>query len=166
MFFESETTLFMYRFMSLNELELVRYLDSLRRFQKQLKKHLELVKDSVTTVENVSGRFSSFTKDIYLFFKTLTENFKWKDLIHFYFVKSQTHFIQLPFKFALEMVAKRDVTLHRGNALVPCAYVAQLLGWFFRNWLNYGIKLAKYQHNHVVQDSRMKRIFTICMVCL
>lgn len=156
----------MYRFMSLNELELVCYLDSLRRFQKQLKKNLALVKDSVATVENVSVQFSSFTEDIYLFFKMLTENFKWKDLIHFYYVKSQKHFVQLPFKFALEMVAKRDVTLHRGNALVPCAYVAQLLGWFFQNWLNYGIKLAKYQHNRVVQDSRMKGIFTICRVCL
>lgn len=159
-FVESETVLFLYRFTSLSEAELLRYLGCLRRFQKQLTKHLQPVDP-----ENVSLILPPVIMDICQFFKMLTETFDWRTLIHHYSLKSEKHFVHLPFKFALEMVAKRQVVLNRGKAVVPCSLLPQLFRWFFHSWLTYGIHLAKTQHGRFIEDSRMKRISAMCKVC-
>lgn len=158
-FVESETVLFLYRFTNLTEAELLHYLGCLRRFQKQLTKHLESVDP-----ENVSVVLPAVIMDICQFFKMLTETFDWRTLIHHYSLKSEEHFVRLPFKFALEMVSKRQVVLNRGKAIVPCTLLPQLFRWFFQNWLTYGIQLAKTQRGRFIEDSRMKRISAICRV--
>lgn len=156
-FVDSETMFFFYRVKSLSEKELVRYIRCLRRFQNQLRQYL----DSTSEYQNLSFS-SSVIFDIWRFLTMLTEIFDWRTLIHHYVNKSSSHFVAMPFEFALELVAKRQVVLHRGKANVPCTQLPELLRWFFKSWLSYGMNLAEKQLDRVIDDRKMERLFKVC----
>jgi len=73
--------------------------------------------------------------------------------------------IAVPFRFMLWLVAKRKVLLSKGMALLTASQLPQVFVAVFRQWLKYGVLLAKMrQPNVTTGDDRFKLLFAECRV--
>ncbi|XP_038071650.1 probable DNA primase large subunit [Patiria miniata] len=159
-FVRAETELFCHRFASMNLTELVHLFKSTHCFLCRLCRHHS--KNSRLFVVQ-SGQSSSRTVciDLLKILKgMIADGLTWEDVVNRYLEGCRSEVIQVPFEYALSLVASRSVVLERGVAMVPPADILKVLASLFEELISNGMVDARHSvHDVAASDERMVELF-------
>ncbi|XP_064598355.1 uncharacterized protein LOC135464747 isoform X2 [Liolophura sinensis] len=149
---KAETLLFETRFLNMNEEELSYLLHSLNPF---------FLKTAASTKLHPRGNHSSDDVQILQTFQAMHKQFgSWENLVECYLSGSSMKFIEVPFKFVLELVRQRSVTLKYGMAHVSVVKLRTVAMTLFETLLSAGMQKAEEKSQSAVDDPRMKALFS------
>lgn len=107
------------------------------------------------------GNHSADDAEILQTFRVLHKEFgSWENLVESYFSGSSMKCIEVPFKFVLELVRQRSVTLKYGMAHVSVMKLRTVAIALFKTLLSSGMDKAQENYHSVVDDPRMKFLFS------
>lgn len=148
MFIDAETELFQFRFLCLSHEEITHFLKSIEKKYAHTEKSISIYHlHPLQSLCLLKQKFCS-----------------WADLVTRYLKGSQTDMLSVPFIYALDLVARRLVTVTRGIANVPCCKLRQILSNIFRQVLNTGVRVASELMSNDDTDRRIKRLFSTLQV--
>ncbi|XP_064646367.1 uncharacterized protein LOC135499507 [Lineus longissimus] len=150
-FLKAEAALFQYRFTSMTE-------DELALFFTYTKRELRHIK-----CDSENQNFSQLITNTNIL-KSIIYPYEAKDLIKLYLecghLESKcSSFLTLPFQFVTDLVAKRQVLLSSGVAMVPCDKLHCILKSLFCEILKSNLAIARSSLREVTKDVRIARLF-------
>jgi len=165
-FMSAECALFRYRLQSLDEVRVKCFVRQFHRLRRYFLKSTEMLCASVELTE--VRELLSVLDDCSIDWKSIiagytscalerhgNEHTRFPDNCH----------IAVPFRFVQSLVAQRKVLLSNGMALLVPSQLPHVLATVFREWLKYGILLARMREPHVTSgDDRFKLLFRECRV--
>jgi len=162
----AEIALFYYRLKSLSGAGIKRFMCHFHHLRKYCLNLIDILQPSVELADvcellsvldddsvdwkSITAGYMSSTRE-----RQRYENILFTDSFH----------IAVPFRFVERLVARRQVLLNDGIALLPPSHLPHILAAVFRKWLKYGLLLARICQPRVMSgDDRFKQLFKECQV--